>query len=105
MESERGRDVMTQVSEIQTRERVDVVRNARIQNLLEKKIGPVRGVRPSEQRRYIFPRVPSWQAHSSKFKCHDSSGGDLPLSAINDNFCDCSDGSDEQGPLHAVMDE
>jgi len=47
----------------------------------------VRGVAPEEQGRYAF---------GSTFRCL-SGGGEVPFTAVNDNFCDCGDGSDEPG--------
>jgi len=32
-----------------------------------------------------------------KFACLDGRGAPLPLAAVNDDFCDCADGSDEPG--------
>merc|ERR1719183_3319516 len=31
------------------------------------------------------------------FRCADGTGGSLPLSVVNDEFCHCADGSDEPG--------
>eukprot|EP00730_Choanoeca_flexa_P012721 TRINITY_DN4556_c0_g1_i2.p1 TRINITY_DN4556_c0_g1~~TRINITY_DN4556_c0_g1_i2.p1 ORF type:complete len:471 (+),score=148.40 TRINITY_DN4556_c0_g1_i2:28-1440(+) len=46
----------------------------------------LRGVRPSEQSKY----------QGSHFTC-ENNGKNLPISAVNDDYCDCSDGSDEPG--------
>lgn len=45
-----------------------------------------RGVAPTDEAKYAAP-----------FRCFDGSGSSLPESAINDDFCDCADGSDEPG--------
>jgi len=39
---------------------------------------------------------PKYQRHSSKFQCLDGSKK-IPNEYVNDNFCDCKDGSDEPG--------
>ena len=49
---------------------------------------PVRGVRPSQ-----------WSAHAGvdgSFQCRDGSAK-VPIAAVNDDYCDCADGSDEPG--------
>lgn len=40
--------------------------------------------------------VDSYEPVNGRFQCLDGSGT-LPLSAVNDNYCDCPDGSDEPG--------
>jgi hypothetical protein len=88
-------------------ERMDVVRGKKQSphqlqpHPLKRLITPVRGVRPSEQKRYGYiagaAAVGRSQPPVTVFKCHDGRGGDLPLTVINNDFCDCSDGSDEPG--------
>ena len=49
---------------------------------------PIRGVRPSQ-----------WSAHAGvdgSFQCRDGSAK-VPVAALNDDYCDCADGSDEPG--------
>jgi protein kinase C substrate 80K-H len=50
--------------------------------------GAVRGVSPEEEGRYTDA--------AAGFVC-DHGAQRLPLTAVNDEFCDCSDGSDEPG--------
>lgn len=45
------------------------------------------GVAPKDAKKYS----------KSKFRCLNGKGRKKPLSVINDNFCDCDDGSDEPG--------
>lgn len=40
--------------------------------------------------------MPLYQPRDGKFKCFDGSAS-VPVAAINDEFCDCADGSDEPG--------
>jgi len=47
----------------------------------------LRGVHPSDAARYS----------GKTFECKDGSKTDLPLSKVNDDYCDCADGSDEPG--------
>lgn len=47
----------------------------------------VLGVAPDEQGKYA----------GEQFRCLDGRGGPLPASAVNDEYCDCLDGSDEPG--------
>ncbi|KAG9030475.1 hypothetical protein FRB95_003925 [Tulasnella sp. JGI-2019a] len=49
-----------------------------------------KGVHPSRQHLYIKP------AHGATWTCLDGSQK-IPWSAINDDYCDCADGSDEPG--------
>jgi len=49
--------------------------------------GSVLGVPPAEQSLYI----------GDTFRCKAGGSSTLPAAAINDNFCDCQDGSDEPG--------
>ena len=48
-----------------------------------------RGAAPSERERYVA-------GEGGVFICADQSGA-FPMAAINDDFCDCTDGSDEPG--------
>jgi hypothetical protein len=50
----------------------------------------IRGVRPEKQSHYYL------QSLQKQFKCDDS-GKIIPFMAVNDNYCDCQDGSDEPG--------
>lgn len=45
------------------------------------------GVSPEDESKYS----------AATFRCIDGSGGSLPVSVINDEFCHCADGSDEPG--------
>jgi len=49
--------------------------------------GAVLGVAPEDEAKYA----------AAGFRCLDSSGPTLPKEAVNDDFCDCADGSDEPG--------
>ena len=51
-----------------------------------------RGVRPSRARFYEKALE-----SSASFQCLDGSGEPLPASRVNDDYCDCVDGSDEPG--------
>jgi len=52
-----------------------------------------RGVRPSRAR--LYPSA--LESSSATFRCLDGSGEPLPASRVNDDYCDCVDGSDEPG--------
>lgn len=58
----------------------------------------VKGVAPSDAQKYLAPIAGS---SPQKWKCLNSSQ-EIPLSAVNDNYCDCEDGSDEPGVLFSV---
>jgi len=45
------------------------------------------GVAPQDEAKYA----------GGQFHCFDGKGGALPASAVNDEYCDCADGSDEPG--------
>lgn len=51
-----------------------------------------RGVAPSDAAKYAPERI----SEKESFRCHDGKQV-LMYSALNDNFCDCRDGSDEPG--------
>lgn len=53
----------------------------------------VKGVAPSDAQKYLTPVTGS---SPPKWKCLNSSQ-EIPLSAVNDNYCDCEDGTDEPG--------
>eukprot|EP00930_Biecheleria_cincta_P063283 TRINITY_DN48803_c0_g1_i1.p1 TRINITY_DN48803_c0_g1~~TRINITY_DN48803_c0_g1_i1.p1 ORF type:complete len:512 (+),score=102.42 TRINITY_DN48803_c0_g1_i1:67-1602(+) len=53
--------------------------------------GNVRGVSPDEQSRYACEGEPC------TFACLAGTKTSIPFSAVNDQFCDCEDGSDEPG--------
>eukprot|EP00416_Gambierdiscus_australes_P018629 CAMPEP_0171063680 /NCGR_PEP_ID=MMETSP0766_2-20121228/5816_1 /TAXON_ID=439317 /ORGANISM="Gambierdiscus australes, Strain CAWD 149" /LENGTH=426 /DNA_ID=CAMNT_0011519623 /DNA_START=25 /DNA_END=1305 /DNA_ORIENTATION=- len=46
--------------------------------------------------RGVSPELKAKYDTGPSFKCFDS-GSEVPLSAVNDDFCDCADGSDEPG--------
>eukprot|EP00929_Paragymnodinium_shiwhaense_P056929 TRINITY_DN28495_c0_g1_i4.p1 TRINITY_DN28495_c0_g1~~TRINITY_DN28495_c0_g1_i4.p1 ORF type:complete len:716 (-),score=152.37 TRINITY_DN28495_c0_g1_i4:105-2252(-) len=50
----------------------------------------INGVSPSDAAKYAAA------SSSSLFRCFDSSL-EVPVSSVNDNYCDCADGSDEPG--------
>ncbi|KAF9916165.1 hypothetical protein BX616_004469 [Lobosporangium transversale] len=52
-------------------------------------VEPIRGVSPSNADRYVPDKNGQW-------KCQDGLKT-IPFSAINDDYCDCQDGSDEPG--------
>ncbi|KAJ3025427.1 UNVERIFIED_CONTAM: hypothetical protein HDU68_007140 [Siphonaria sp. JEL0065] len=56
-------------------------------------IDPLLGVHPAKKAQYQLA-VPS--DASSQFACFDGSKS-IPASSVNDDFCDCDDGSDEPG--------
>eukprot|EP00927_Polykrikos_kofoidii_P014469 TRINITY_DN16330_c0_g1_i1.p1 TRINITY_DN16330_c0_g1~~TRINITY_DN16330_c0_g1_i1.p1 ORF type:complete len:563 (+),score=127.81 TRINITY_DN16330_c0_g1_i1:135-1691(+) len=39
---------------------------------------------------------------AGSFRCFDGTGSERPLSIVNDDFCDCADGSDEPGTAACV---
>ncbi|KAF8312796.1 hypothetical protein DL93DRAFT_2114589 [Clavulina sp. PMI_390] len=53
----------------------------------------VKGVEPALAKNYITPVAGS---SPQRWKCLNSSQ-EIPLSAVNDNYCDCDDGTDEPG--------
>ena len=55
----------------------------------------VRGVEPA-----LLPRYPSPQSGASSFTCLDDSRT-IPVAQLNDDYCDCADGSDEPGACGA----
>jgi protein kinase C substrate 80K-H len=55
---------------------------------LKQKLNNKRGIAPNMLEKYL--------AGGDKFKCFDGSLT-VPLSAVNDDYCDCKDGSDEPG--------
>jgi hypothetical protein len=60
----------------------------------------LKGVPPSQVDAYKIP-IPG--SSPPRWKCLNSSQ-EIPHSAVNDNYCDCEDGTDEPGkplPLHA----
>lgn len=48
---------------------------------------PLRGVAPADEAKYS----------GATFRCFNGAGAELSSSAVNDEFCDCADGSDEPG--------
>jgi len=50
------------------------------------------GVSPALQSKYTLPASGTWS-------CLDGSK-EIPWSAVNDDYCDCPDGSDEPGKLY-----
>ena len=60
-----------------------------------------RGVRPS--RAQFYPDALESSSSSSTFRCLDGSGEALPASRINDDYCDCVDGSDEPGERNGLL--
>ncbi|EPQ27727.1 uncharacterized protein PFL1_04864 [Pseudozyma flocculosa PF-1] len=54
----------------------------------------VRGVAPSDAHRYVPYTTPA--TGQQRWKCLDGSK-DIKWSAVNDDYCDCPDGSDEPG--------
>lgn len=53
----------------------------------------LKGVKPSDAQAYLTPVSGS---SPPRWKCLNSSQ-EIPLSAVNDNYCDCEDGTDEPG--------
>ncbi|CAE8601921.1 unnamed protein product [Polarella glacialis] len=51
----------------------------------------LRGVGPVEEERYAAA------SSVQGFRCLSGAGQSIPLDAVNDNYCDCPDGSDEPG--------
>lgn len=80
-------------------ERVDVVKgkfgnfHENKNSIFDQNVELVRGVRPSKQGVYAFMST----KRPATFICLNGEGGQRPVSAVNDDFCDCSDGSDEPG--------
>lgn len=53
----------------------------------------LKGVKSSDAQKYLTPVSSS---RPGSWKCLNSSQ-EIPLSAVNDNYCDCEDGTDEPG--------
>lgn len=58
---------------------------------------PMVGVDPHRAALY----VPITRTNPPTWKCLNDSSRVIPFSAVNDDYCDCPDGSDEPGPSRA----
>lgn len=61
----------------------------------------VKGVASSDAQKYLTPVAGS---SPPKWKCLNSSQ-EISLSAVNDNYCDCEDGTDEPGVCFSELSE